>query len=120
MSASAWTDYQVSQFVASLPGTPFLGLHYSNPGLGGIGGAEFSGGSYARQAMTLSALNSRSVYNTNAMLFTGLLASTVAWLGIWDAAAAGQMRAYIQVLPTVPIIGGGQFPVNVGDVALVW
>lgn len=119
-SRSAWTDYQVTQFIATLPSSPYLGLHYSNPGLGGIGGAEFSGGSYVRQALTLSALNGRSVYNTNAMLFTGLLASTVAWLGIWDAAAAGNLRAYIQVLPTVPIIGGGQFPVNAGDLALVF
>lgn len=120
MSGSAWTDYQVAQFVASLPASPYLGLHYSNPGLGGIGGAEFSDGSYVRQELVLSALNARSVYNTNAILFTGLLAATVAYLGVWDAAVAGNLRAYIQVLPGVPIIGGGQFPVNVGDLALVF
>ena len=120
MTASAWTDYQVAQFIASLPASPYLGLHYSNPGLGGIGGAEFSGGSYVRQALVLSALSGRSVYNTNAMLFTGLLASTVNFLGIWDDAAAGNLRAYIQVLPGVAILGGGQFPVNVGDLALVF
>jgi hypothetical protein len=117
---SSWTDYQVTQFFAALPASPYLGLHYANPSLGGLGMAEFSGGSYARQVLTLSAVNSRAVYNTNAILFTGLLASTVAFLGVWDAASAGNLRAYIGVLPTVPVVGGGQFPVNVGDLALVF
>lgn len=119
---SAWTDYQVALFLSTpaLPASPYLALHYANPSLGGLGAAEFSGGSYARQAMTLSAVNGRAVYNTNAMLFTGLLASTVAFLGIWDASAAGNLRGYISVLPTVPVVGGGQFPVNVGDVALTF
>src|SRR5690349_8678293 len=109
---SAWTDYQVAEFFASLPATKYLGLHYSNPALGGLGQAEFSGGSYVRQEIVMSEVNSRAIYNTAPVLFTGLLASTVAFLGLWDAVSGGNLRAYIGVLPTAEVIGGGQFPVN--------
>lgn len=117
---SSWTDYQVAQFFASLPSSPYLGLHYANPALGGLGMAELTGGSYARQVLSLSAVNSRAVYNTNAILFTGLAATQVAYLGIWDAVTAGNLRAYIAVLPAATVVGGGQFPVNVGDLALTF
>ena len=117
---SSFTDYQVAQFFASLPGTPYLAMHYANPALGGLGAAEFSGGSYTRHALPLSAVNSRAVYNTTPVLFTGLSASTLAFLGIWDASSGGNLRAYIAVLPTVAISSGGQFPVGVGDIALTF
>lgn len=117
---SSWSDYQVNQFFASLPASPYLALHYANPALGGLGNAEVTGGAYTRQALPLSAPQARAVYNTSPALFTGLTSLTVSWLGIWDALSGGNLRAQIQVLPAIAVSNGGQFPVNVGDIALVF
>lgn len=116
----SYTDHQVGLFFATLPSSAFLSLHYANPALGGLGAAEFTGGSYVRQPLSLSVVSQRAIHNTNAILFTGLPASTVAYLGIWDAVAAGILRAYIPVLPTAAVVSGGQFPVSVGDLALTF
>lgn len=117
---SSWSDFQVTQFFATLPASPYLGLHYANPALGGFGLAEVTGGSYARQALPLSAPQARAVYNTSPALFTGLSSISVSWLGIWDALSGGNLVAQIQVLPAIAVSNGGQFPVNVGDIALVF
>lgn len=119
-STGSFTDYQVGLFFATLPSGLYLGLHYSNPALGGVGSAEFSGGTYVRQALSLSAMASRAAYNTNPMQFSGLLASAVAYLGVWDAPAVGVLRAYVSVLPNAQVSAGGTFAVNVGDLALTF
>jgi hypothetical protein len=114
----SWSDLQVTEFFGDLPNPLYLSLHYYNPAMGGVGSAEFSGGSYLRQSLTFSAPSNRSIYNTNPVTFNNLLASQLAYLGLWDAATAGNLVATIPVLPVLTINSGGNFPVNVGDVVL--
>lgn len=122
MGSIPWSDFQVAKFLATpaLPAQMYLALHYTNPAMGGLGSGEVSGGSYLRQALTMSAMSNRAIYNTAAVLFTNLPGVTVAYLGIWDAASGGNLIGYIQVLPTITVQAGGQFPVNAGDVALAF
>lgn len=114
-----WTDTTVNgwlNFGASL----YLGLHYGNPALGGLGSAEVSGGSYARQNITLATPQARATYNTVGCVFQGMPAVTVQYLGLWDAAGSGNLVAYIAVTPNVAVAAGGTFSVNPGDVAFTF
>lgn len=118
---SAWTDAQVADFFATLPASPYLSCHVTNPSLGGLGAGEVTGGGYVRQALTLSSVASRSVHNANAIEFISMPAVTVTYLGIYDAPTAGVLRAYIQVPGTgITLTAGGQLPINVGDLALTF
>jgi hypothetical protein len=73
--------------------TPFLALYTSNPGPTNTG-AEASGGSYARQAITLSAASGAATSNTNEIVFTGLPGATITHWGIFNASTSGDFLAY--------------------------
>ena len=53
------------------------------------GTTETTGGSYARQAVTLGAPAAGICTSTNAQTFSGMPATTVANIGIYDALTAG-------------------------------
>lgn len=65
----------------------YISLHTGNPGE--TGASEVAGGSYARQAGSFGAAAAGAVSNDAALLFTGMPASTITYVGVWDALAAG-------------------------------
>lgn len=75
------------------PTTLYLALHTADPTDAGSG-AEVSGGSYARQAITFGAASGGSAASSNAPSFTGMPAATVTHIGIWDASSGGNLLFY--------------------------
>jgi len=72
------------------PTTVYLSLHTADPGL--TGANEVTGGSYARQALALTAAASSHTDNSGQINFTGMpaiAAPGVLFAGIWDASSAG-------------------------------
>jgi len=70
--------------------TVYASLHTADPGL--TGASEVTGGSYARQAVTLTAAASSSTNNSAQLSFTSMpavAAPGVIYGGIWDASSAG-------------------------------
>lgn len=70
--------------------TAYASLHNGNPGI--TGANEVTGGSYARQLVSLGAAASGASANDGAINFTGMPAVTtpgVTHVGLWDAVSAG-------------------------------
>lgn len=65
----------------------YVSLHTGDPGL--VGSNEVAGGSYVRQAVTLTAGSSKATASSAALNFTGMPAAVVTHVGIWDASTAG-------------------------------
>lgn len=69
------------------PTTVYLSCHTANPAE--TGANEVTGGSYARQAIAFDAPVGNVVSNSAQIEFTGMPATTVTHLALWDAASAG-------------------------------
>lgn len=68
--------------------TYYLSLHTADPGT--TGANEVTGGSYARQAITVAAWSGGSTSSTDAQSFTGMPSvSGDLWIGVWSASTAG-------------------------------
>lgn len=72
----------------SSPTTVYLALFNGNPN---SGGTEASGGSYARQSCTFGSASSGSSATTADITFSSMPATTVDYVGIYDASTAGNL-----------------------------
>lgn len=80
-------DHLLRNQAFSPPATLYASLHTADPGE--TGANEVTGGSYARQTITLSAASSGTTSNSGAISFTGMPACTVTHAALWDASTAG-------------------------------
>lgn len=103
---------------AMLQAPTFLSMHSDDPTALGSPSSEFIGGGYFRQVITFAASASRGKVSVNAQVFTGLLAGSVGWLGVWTAVSGGNLCFVIVLDLPILIVDSGQFRVGVGDVAL--
>ena len=89
------------------PATLYLALHTADPTDAGTG-AEVSGGSYARQAITFNAAHATNgtITNSSAEEFTSMPAATVSHIAIWDDAATGNMLFYGAVTASKTVASG--------------
>jgi hypothetical protein len=85
------------------PATVYVSLHTADPGL--TGANEVTGGSYARQALTLSAGSAGSTSNTNLLQFNSMPATTVRGIGLWDASSGGNFLGGAPTSATQPNAG---------------
>jgi len=70
------------------PTATYISLHTADPG--DTGTSEVTGGSYARVAATFgSAAAAKAIASTTDVLFTGMPAVTVTYVGIWSAVSGG-------------------------------
>lgn len=88
-------DHALGVAAFTAPGTVYLAAFTSNPTDAGTG-AEVSGGSYARQAVTFGAASGGATENSATVTFPQATASwgTVTHLGIFDAASAGNLLVH--------------------------
>lgn len=100
------------------PTTVYVSLHTGDPGSNGA--SEATGGSYARQAVTLDAASSKASQNGGAVSFTGMPAATITHVGLWDAASSGNflMGGSLSASKTTNSGDTFQFPTGDLDVAL--
>lgn len=99
--------------------TPFLALYTASPNAGG-GGTEVSGGSYARQAISYSAIVSGSMSNSTAITYNGLPNATITHYGVLDAATGGTLKGFGALNSPVTVVSGDQvqFPVGTHSISI--
>lgn len=78
------------------PATIYLALHTADPTDAG-GGAEVSGGSYARQVIVFGAASAGTSTNTNTPAFTNLPTATVTHIALWDASTSGNLLMHSSI-----------------------
>jgi hypothetical protein len=97
-------DHSIGKAAFTMPTGVFAGLFASSPGDAGSQTSEFTGGSYARQALTasLSAFDATGISTLTAdVVFPTPTANwgTLAYIGVLDASSAGNM-IYYEAVPT--------------------
>ena len=77
-------------------------------------GAEVTGGSYARQMMTVGTASTKQDSNTNALTWTNLPAGTITAVMIFDAVSGGNLLYYgpLSAPATIAAGGGYQLPAS--------
>jgi hypothetical protein len=79
-------------------------------------GTEVTGGSYARQSITLSAAASGANTNTGSTItFNNMPACTVVGGEIWDSAGTPVRIAFGAAVANKTVLAGDTFAVNAGD-----
>lgn len=119
---SAATDYLENKIIDHLlrnqayspPATVYVALFTTATDDAG-GGTEVAGGSYARQAITLSAASGGTTSNTGALTFTNMPAATVTHAALMDASSAGNMLVH-GALSVPKVVGAGDsLVIAIGD-----
>lgn len=98
------------------PATVYAALFTATPSDTG-GGTEVTGGSYARQALTMGTASLGSISNTATITFSSVPTGTITTLGVYDASTGGNLL-YYQALTSniiVPASGAADIVFGVGD-----
>lgn len=80
-------DHMLRNQAFTPPAAIYASIHTGDPGLTGLN--EVAGGSYARQAVTLSAAVAKASDNTNLLSYSDMPLADMAYIGLWDAVSAG-------------------------------
>lgn len=86
------TTYAKNLMLDALPSTVYVSAHTAAPGESGIN--EVSGGSYARQSMSVAAAASSARDSSSQPAIPIPAGTTVTHTGIWDAASGGNFLGY--------------------------
>jgi len=100
------------------PSTIYVSLHTAQPN--DTGSNEVSGGSYARQAMTLNVASNKSTANSSNIDFTNMPATNVLWAGIWDASTGGSFLMSGSLTGSKVVNSGDTFRFQSGDFVIVF
>lgn len=84
-------DHNLGTTTFTKPSAVYVALFNGNPS---SGGTEASGGSYARQTVTFSAASSGTATSNVAVNFTSMPATTINYVGLYDASTAGNLLYY--------------------------
>ena len=109
-------DYVLRDQADWAPTSVHLALHTADPTDAGSG-AECSGGSYARQAITFNAAHATAgtIDNSSAEEFTNMPACTVTHIGIWDAASSGNLLFHGAVSASKTVTSGDTISLAAGS-----
>jgi hypothetical protein len=97
--------------------TVYLALYTVAPTVAG-GGTEVSGGSYARQSVTLGTPASQSVTNSADITYTAMPACTVVAVGLFDASTAGNLLEFATLTTSSTLASGDSFVISTGQLTL--
>jgi len=106
-------DHSIGKAAFTMPTGVFLGLFAASPGAAGSQASEFTGGSYARQALTavMSAFDSSGASTLGSdVLFPTPTADwgILSYVGVLDAVSAGNMIYYEAVGTARQVVNGGR------------
>ena len=109
-------DYVLRDQADWAPTAVYLALHTADPTDAGSG-AECSGGSYARPAITFNAAHATAgtIDNSSAEEFTNMPACTVTHIGILDAASSGNLLFYGAVTASKAVGAGDTISLSAGS-----
>ena len=98
------------------PSTVYLAL-FTTPTTDAGGGTEVSGGSYARQAVTLSAASGGASENSADITFPQATADwgTITHVALMDALTGGNMLMHTALDASKTVNNGDTFKINAGD-----
>lgn len=101
------------------PAALYIALYTAAPSDAG-GGTEVSGGSYARTAVTFAAASGGATSNTGAVVFPTATAAwgTVGYIGIFDAATAGNLLWHGAATATKTVATGDIYRIAAGALTL--
>lgn len=101
------------------PATVYAALMTAAPTDTG-GGTEVTGGSYARQALTMGTPSLGVITNTLAVTFSTVPAGTITHIAIYDASSGGNLLYYNALSSSiiVPATGGADIEFGVGDITI--
>jgi len=126
--AGAFTNYLENKLldltlkqVAYLPAGCYVALYGSSPTETGAGGAECSGGSYARQSVTFSAAAEGQTSNSGVITFPAATAPSwgaLTHFALFDAVSAGNMLYYSTLTTPKTISAGDVVRFNVGTLSV--
>ena len=93
----------------------YASLHTGDPGT--TGASELTGGSYARVAANgdFAAASGQSISSNAAITWTNLPASTVGWVGFWDAASGGNFLFGMTMSASKTTSSGDTLQANSGN-----
>lgn len=94
--------------------TPYFAAFTADPTAAGTLTSELSGGSYARQAVTLAAPTGKATSNTTQLTFSATPGAVISHIGLADAATAGTLRRYVALGASVTVGSSGQVTVAIG------
>ena len=112
-------DYVLREQADWAPTAVYLALHTADPTDAGSG-AECSGGSYARQAITFNAAHATAgtIDNSSAEEFTNMPACTVTHIGIWDASSSGNLLYHGIVSSSKAVADGDTISLAAGQLTV--
>jgi len=100
------------------PTTVYVALFTADNGLeGGVITGEVSGGSYARQALTLTAASDGESSNSSDITFPQATADwgTITHVALMDASTGGNVLMYSALDASKTVNNGDTFKINAGD-----
>jgi len=100
------------------PTTVYVALFTADNGLeGGVITGEVSGGSYARQALTLTAASDGESSNSSDIAFPQATADwgTITHVALMDASTGGNVLMYSALDASKTVNNGDTFKINAGD-----
>jgi hypothetical protein len=119
-----FTDYMENKIIDHMlrnqsytpPSTIYVALFTSAPSDAG-GGTEVSGGSYARQAVTLTAASGGASENSADITFPTATADwgTITHLALMDAETSGNMLMWTPLDASKTVNNGDTFKINADD-----
>ena len=109
-------DYVLRDQADWAPAAVYLSLHTANPDEDGSG-AECSGGSYARQAITFNAAHATAgtIDNSSDEEFTNMPGCTVTHIGVWDASTSGNLLFFGAVTASKAVGAGDTISLSAGS-----
>lgn len=93
----------------------WLVLFTNDPGVTGSFADEVAGGSYVRQRFVATSPSTKSIGNSNAIIFDNLPACTVTYMGLADTQYTGNLFLKGSCTPLV-VPNSGRIKIGVGDV----
>lgn len=79
------------------------------------GGTEVTGGSYARQALTMGTPSLGTITNTLAVNFTAVPAGTITHIAVYDDLTAGNLLYYGALSSSIIALAGADIQFGVGN-----
>lgn len=101
------------------PTTPLKVALVTAAGSDSAAGTEVTGGSYARQSVTMTSSSAGSAStNTADVVFTGMPAATVVGVEIWDSNGTPVRLAYGNLSSSKTTTAGDSFTISAGNLSM--
>ena len=111
-------DWVLGVGTPTRPTTPLKVALVTANGSDTTAGTEVTGGSYARQTLTVGAASAGATSNSADVVFAGMPAATVVGVEIWDSAGSPVRLWYGALTVSRTVEAGDEIPLTAGSLAL--